>query len=639
MRRFTLAFFAFATLLFAMPAWACGGFFCFQSPVDQSAERILYIVEDAAVTLHIQISYTGEDAQFSWVLPLAKAPAKNADGSYLAVGSDSIFSILEQATSPQFQLQWQNVNNCYYGGNCFAEDAGAGGVPGSGGGGGNGVSVLLKENVGPYEAVVIQGSTGKDVSDWLNANKYVQPASALPLLDAYAKQGNVFLALRLQKDKGAGDLVPIVVKIAEPGPCLPIRLTQIAAAADMPIVAWVLANKRAIPKNFLHVVINDAVIDWLQYGSNYKTVVSKAVDQGSGHAFTTEYAKPTTDLSSNYVTFANPSWNTNALKGISDPGKFLQTMFGQGFSGSTIVRNLIKQYIKKPAKYATVSDQEFYSCLQNGSNYPPCDSYAAEVAKQPFDPASFAADLETLVVKPMKVVQDQFFATRRYLTRLYTTMSPEEMTKDPIFAYNGDLPTVDRVHKASALPICGTTTQAKAVELTFDDGHKLMLPIPQQPNGYCYGGGFGGVVNPQTSTQPLVAAGGQPAKAVEVLDESGPPYEVEPLGPADLVDAQLNSAKIGTPSLTDEFKKSLPKVTWDSSKPVTQGTGGGQGTTGGTDAGSTVASDATSSGSTGSGSTTTSSSCQASTSSSSTGALALLVIACFGLIRRRRLAA
>ncbi len=627
-RRLVTACLTLIALFVAMPAWACGGFFCFQQPVDQSAERILYVVDDAAVTLHIQISYTGNDDQFSWVLPLAKAPAQNADGTYLNVGSDSIFTILEQATSPifQYKLDPNAPQNCYLNGGCYAEDAsGGGGTPG--GTGGNGVTVLLQENVGPYAAVVIQGATGKDVRDWLNANQYVQPAATESLLDAYAKQGNVFLALRLQKDKGAGDLVPIVVKIAEPGPCLPIRLTQIASQPDMPIVAWVLAAKRAIPKNFLHVIVNEAVVDWLQYGNNYKTVVSKAVDQGSGHAFTTEYAQPTSALKTANVAFANPGWNTAKLATMTDATTFMQAMLSQGFAGTTTVRNLFKKYIPKPDAFKAVADSEFYNCIQNGGNYAPCDAYVAAVKKQPFDAKAFAAELEASVVKPMKDVQAQFYADGRYLTRLYTTMSPEEMTKDPIFAYNGDLPTVDRMHTAVALPICeGTMTTASKVQLTFADGHKLTVDVPKPDYQNCYYPGS--ATSPTNSSLPIVAAGGQPAKEVQVLDESGAPYDIQPLGTADLVDAELNNAKLGTPSLTDDFKKSLPQVDWDPYKVVAQ-------VTGGTDAGS-LGGDVTANPGTAAGATTTSTSCQATPVGGISGLVGLVLA--FALVLRRRFA-
>lgn len=630
-RHLLTALCALTGLLVAMPASACGGFFCFQQPIDQSAERILYVVEDTpvpTVTLHVQISYVGNDKEFSWVLPLAKAPAQNADGTYLAVGSDTIFQILENATSPIFQINWKQVPNCYYNGGCYLNDATGGGSGGGGGPGAGGVTVVLKENVGPYEAVVIQGSSGAEIVKWLNDNQFVQPPSSAPLLDAYAKQGNVFLALRLQQDKSAGDLVPIVVKIAEPSPCLPIRLTQIAAKPDMPIVAWVLEKSRAIPKNFLHVTLNEAVVDWLGYGSNYKSVVSKAVDQGSGHAFTTEYAQKTTELQKNSVNFANPGWDTAKLKTLTDPAAFLSTMFQQGFSGTTVVRKLITKYIPKPAAYKDVSDQEFYSCIQNGGNYSPCDAYLAAVKKQSFDAAAFAAELQSAVVLPMQTVQAQFFAPGRYLTRLYTTLSPEEMTKDPIFAYNKELPDVDRLHQAEGLPICeGTQTTASQVQLTFADKHVVQVPVTKVDQSNCYFGPGSGI-NAQTSDGALVGAGGQPAKSVEVLDETGQPYPVEPLKGADLVDAALNNAKVGTPSLTEEVKKSLPQVTWDPYKVLSDPPAGTDASTG-----NDTGADATGTTPTSTG-TETSSGCTAGTHGGFPGLMGL-ALAAIVLLRRR----
>ncbi len=213
-----LAALSAVALFVAAPAWACGGFFCFTAPVDQSAERILYVHKDGKMQVHIQISYTGEDQSFSWILPLPKKP-ESADG--IEVSSDTIFQLLEQYTTPQFQLQWKNTNDCMVN-RCMAAAAGGGDGTKNGGG----VSVLMEKEVGPYSAVVIEGDTGANIVKWLNDNKFVQPKATEGLIDTYAKQKYVFLALKLQKDKSAGDLVPIAVTIAEDSPCLPIQPVQ-----------------------------------------------------------------------------------------------------------------------------------------------------------------------------------------------------------------------------------------------------------------------------------------------------------------------------------------------------------------------------------------------------------------------------
>lgn len=65
---------AVGSTLIAHEARACGGFFCGQQPVDQTAERILFEVGPDSVTMTSQISYSGDAADFAWVLPLGSVP-------------------------------------------------------------------------------------------------------------------------------------------------------------------------------------------------------------------------------------------------------------------------------------------------------------------------------------------------------------------------------------------------------------------------------------------------------------------------------------------------------------------------------------------------------------------------------------
>ena len=621
--RLVAASIVLTSLVFSAPAFACGGFFCFTQPIDQSAERILYVQQLGKISVHIQISYKGDDKQFSWILPLQKVPT-------LGIGSDTVFQVLEQATSPLFQLNWQQgANGCYGNYGCM-EDAAAGGGGPPGANNFGGVTVLKTENVGPYETVVIQGDTGDDLYNWLNTNKYIQPAATKPLLDLYAKQKYVFLALKLQQDKSAGDLAPIVITMDEPSPCLPLRLTQLAAQPDMPIVAWVVGAKRAIPKNFLHVEINEATVDWLTNGGNYKSVVSKAVDQASGHAFTTEYAQPMDKFQSKFVM---ESWAQGDFDGITDAGKFLQKMLEKGYPRTTQMQTLIKKFIPKPLEFAKVTDQEFYNCVQNSQfgDSGPCKSYSDAVKAAKFDAKGFADALWAGVVKPLQDVQAQFDASK-YVTRLFTTVSPEEMTKDPIFAFNGDLPAVERIRTAKATPICNDpkSTQATDVKLEFADGHVLMVKNNKDNQG-CY---FPGSVAFDKSIGPIVEAGGQPAKKVQVLDESGPALDVQPMSWADQVDAQLDAAKVGTPSLSAEFLKKLPKIDWD---PYHVGALP-SGVPAGADAGSRVAADAGAGAA--AGPTATSSSCNAGPQRAGGGwQIACALAGAALLLRRRRKAA
>jgi hypothetical protein len=60
------------------------------------------------------------------------------------------------------------------------------------------------------------------------------------------------------------------------------------------------------------------------------------------------------------------------------------------------------------------------------------------------------------VIEPMRRVQDLIDA-HPTLTRMYTTLSAEEMTLDPIFAFNADAPDVSNVHTADRIIECNPT--------------------------------------------------------------------------------------------------------------------------------------------------------------------------------------
>ena len=61
------------------------------------------------------------------------------------------------------------------------------------------------------------------------------------------------------------------------------------------------------------------------------------------------------------------------------------------------------------------------------------------------------------------------------LTRLYTTLSAEEMTVDPEFAFNRDLPMVSAARTVTGAMICDGSRPLRA-DLTGSDGRKFSIP-------------------------------------------------------------------------------------------------------------------------------------------------------------------
>ena len=98
--------------------------------------------------------------------------------------------------------------------------------------------VLQKGEVGPYEYQVIvalqSDPNGAALLNWLKDNGFDQPPNAAAIIAHYVKVNHVFVTLKLQKGKMAGELVPIVIQYRAPTTlsmsCVPLRLTAVASA-------------------------------------------------------------------------------------------------------------------------------------------------------------------------------------------------------------------------------------------------------------------------------------------------------------------------------------------------------------------------------------------------------------------------
>ncbi len=508
-------------------AHACGGFFCSQQdPVDQAGERILFSVEGTLVTAMIQILYQGTAADFSWVLPLPSTPE-------VSVGTDLVFSVLHQNTDPRFELEWLEGDGCNLNDfcGCMFEDAATGG--------GNelppntdpGVEVLESGSVGPFNYEILGAISGDALFTWLNENGYDQPAAAQVEIDHYVDMDFVFVALKLQKDKDSGDIQPLIVKYDAPNlACVPLRLTRIAAVADMPIYTWILSGTRAIPINYFHVVLNDKAFDWLRCATpspdsqncfgwwwgggpecqeSYMSLLTSAIDGANGHGFVTEYAGSSDLLEDKFYT--DEMFDLETLRNQTNPGIFMQQMMSQGFPATGVVRELIREFIPKPDDAVLPEeckgDSNFYRIwnIENCLPYMPDD--------WSFDAEAMTDALSARIVEPLMDAQE-LVGKHGYMTRLVTTVSPDDMTKDPIFSFNADLEDVPLVRTAQAVANCGD--EASSVTLIFNDGSTLEVPGQFEECG-----GF-------VPDDPLVFADQEPIAEIQVLEESGPPVSIDP---------------------------------------------------------------------------------------------------------------
>jgi hypothetical protein len=432
---------ALGTLVLPAPASACGGFFCSNQPIDQSGENIVFSVEeDGAIEAHVQILYQGAAEQFAWILPTPSAPA-------LSVGTDALFRDLDQATRPVFVTESETTGTCRPEPSCpydwdtagppFAggfADAGAAAPPD------RGVDVVFRGNVGPYDAAVLTATDVNALYDWLNEYDYQIPESARPEIDAYIATRSYFVALRLQKDRAVGEIQPIVLRYTNGEPCIPIRLTRIAAVDDMPIRAYFLASQGMRSTNYTMLTPDVDDEPGLFLGSrSYESVVTNAVDDAGGRAFVTDYLGSTPSVSLELPDIAD-------LATVTDARAFVQALRDRGFVGDSQLLALLQRFIPPPTPDEATS---FYNCLVQSW----CGGYEGYLAALLFQPADFVAALDAAIVAPRRNAQ-AIVERHPTLTRLYTTMSAAEMTEDPVFYPSDAARAVSNVHTARLITEC-----------------------------------------------------------------------------------------------------------------------------------------------------------------------------------------
>lgn len=452
---------------------ACGGFFCAQTPIDQSGEYILFSIEPGGVRAYIQIQYTGKAEDFAWVVPVMSVPKK------ISVGVQQVFTTLLNMTKPQHRLDWSSSQAGCLGLATRGGDA-AGGVPAASPSSPGGVDVIDKGEVGPYNYAIVKAEEAAKLKAWLDKEGFQQPPSAEPALMHYVKQpGFVFVAIKLKRGAMTGEIQPLVLDMEHEEACVPLVLTRIAATPDMPITTFVLGKHRAVPRNWFEVEINPKRIDWLRNGSNYGTVVTNALNEAAGRGFVTEFAGDTARWKNQALFWAPNRFALSRLQGITSPSRFVQTLLQLGLPRDPLIQTLLRNHIPMPMEVRArgVTDAQFYNALAAGST-----AYDRELAQQKFDAAAFIKDLDERIVTPLMEAQ-QLLDRQPYLTRLFSTVSPDEMTRDPLFDQNPDLRPVSNVHTAQATGMCMSDGRLSNVVLRFENGETQGIPGSVSPFG------------------------------------------------------------------------------------------------------------------------------------------------------------
>jgi len=571
----------------ARTARACGGFFCnaqAPTPVVQAGERVLFAVHDGLVTMHIEVTYQGDPTLFGWILPMAEAPM-DASGTPLPlekaveVSSQVLFPALQAATDPRFNVRRDesDTTRCQKPAcppvtypNGGTADTGTWGVQDTSSPMDTSrptVEVVDEARVGPYNAQLIAvnpAEPGGGAGDadalfaWLAENGYQQDEAARPILATYVRKGFKFLGVRLRSGLGVNDLRPLAVTLREGAPCVPLTLTQIAATPDMPITVWVLGPARAVPKNFIH-----AVIDWRAFPFpspgpwDYRARVARAVDTASGRAWLTEFAGPPPFLQE------MSQWLGTSTAGLDEATSLagvLAAMARNGVASSdpdllAVVREVVARpsglrgYPYGNCQYCQGCSWAESQCEQMGQPndthettdaelYAFIDYWAEREERGEIDLAVDVEALKTMVAREVIAPRRSLAVLLRdaqRMTRFFTLMSPFEMNRDPLFAFNPELPDVPRDRWVTwDLVDCDSAETL----LRYDDGSQRRVTCES-----CREGGW---------TRGFGAASVSPLRYAEVIDEEGEPMPFE-TGQVGTVDVLLDSAWPGVASLPPAF--------------------------------------------------------------------------------------
>ncbi len=426
----------------------------------------------------------------------------------MEVGTDELFAQLISQTQPKYLLSREYHGNCTFDPSLNGGVQADGGFNDSAGGPEDGdpdsdSPLILRDTTGPYDYAVLSAANKQDMLDWLQEEEFFIPTGTDTVVDPYINPNSYFLALKLLPGGTSGDLQPIVIRYESNLPMIPITLTSVAADPDMGILVWMLGETRAIPRNYFHTVINDATIDWLNAGANYIDVINNAVDESNGHhSFVTEFAG-SSERMLDILDYEGRFGDLEELAQIDDAVSFVDYLIYNGFavfsnSGpffgpqlSSQIVSILGSQLPSPAALLEqgITPVDYYGNMSYYLGWFRDENPELfEDLDIEFSPAELTAELDERVVQPT-LDAGALFREFPYLTRLFTTLSPHEMNRDPVFSWgDNQLPDVSNIHTATITYFCGmysddrSTTPAR---LETEQG--WVLELPDGEVGYDWG--------------------------------------------------------------------------------------------------------------------------------------------------------
>ncbi|MBI3204732.1 MAG: DUF2330 domain-containing protein [Myxococcales bacterium] len=236
--------------LSAPDAAACGGMIG-KSETQQAsmnAQRVLIAQGAEGTAVVVGVGFDGASGDQAFVLPLQQEPIRIEDAKR------ELFPELERFTEPQIHIYDPTARRPGGGGGCGCmPEAKSAGAPGAGAP--DAVRVVQRGETATYQYVVVGGSSGQSIGEWLNKEQFPVPAAIQHSLDGYAQRGWVFLAARVQPKANSGELAPITVRFAKIPPEkleYPFALSShsVTPGLESEVLLFLAGASPMLPKNY-----------------------------------------------------------------------------------------------------------------------------------------------------------------------------------------------------------------------------------------------------------------------------------------------------------------------------------------------------------------------------------------------------
>lgn len=270
-------------------AVACGGggLTTAADGVVADAQRVFMAVNGERTDVIVQIGVPATTADYGVLIPVPGEPTLD-----VTPFDSSDFYWLDEETAPSI-VAVDDSESSNSGCGCGTSNALGDGST-KGGARGGGVSVTEPVNIGPVSAVVLTGTDGDAVNDWLSDNGFSIPEAEQSTVAAYSGPDRYFIALRRSETAAPGGptSVGIGYSLAGDHRMMSLGFARIGAAPSVAFTLF-LATSEAVgaAAPFTTLSLDDLDAGLLRRG-DYRGALERAVAARDSRAFVIESAHP-----------------------------------------------------------------------------------------------------------------------------------------------------------------------------------------------------------------------------------------------------------------------------------------------------------------------------------------------------------